>query len=243
MAALQHDDIGILTGGFHELLVHRLDGGQVLSHHGFQRAASLLHVPQGAAQDAHVGVGLHKDLNVQQIPQGLVLKDQDPLHDYHLGGLDLHRFISTVVDGVIVDGAVNGLAPLQRLQIGDHQLGIKGVRVVVILPAALREGAVLPLIVIVVMDHADIAAEAPGQVLRQCGFAGTGAAGDADENGVHGDPSLIFFPFIIESHSVKSKKRCKKTVNFQQFQLTGQLLLGYHITVLSRVCPLEEAET
>ena len=114
---------------------------------------------------------------------------------------------------------------------------------VVILPAAFRKGAVLALIIIVVMDYTDIAAKALGQMLRQSGFAGTGAAGDADENGVHGDPSLIFFPFIIESHSVKSKKRCKKTVNFQQFQLTGRLLLGYHVKVLSRVCPLEEAET
>ena len=109
----------------------------------------------------------------------------------------------------------------------DHQVGVKGVGMVVILAAPLLEGAVLALIIVVMMDHADVIAEALGQMLGQCGFAGAGAAGDADEDGAHRGPSLVLFPFIIETQQVKSKKICKKMMNFQHFQLTGLLLLGY----------------
>jgi hypothetical protein len=54
-----------------------------------------------------------------------------------------------------------------------------------------------------------------------------------------GNASLAVFPSIIESHPRKSKKRCKKMMNFQHFQLTGRLFLEYDSKVLSRVCPLE----
>ena len=63
MAALQDDDVRVFAGGLHELLVHGLDGGEVLGHHGLQGPAPVLHVPQGAAEDADVGVRLHEDLD------------------------------------------------------------------------------------------------------------------------------------------------------------------------------------
>ena len=99
--------------------------------------------------------------------------------------MHLHRFIGAVVDGVVVHGAVDGLAPLQGLQMLDHQIGVEGVRVIVVLLAALLKGAVLPLVVVVVVYHTDVTAEAGGQMLRQRGLAAAGAACDADENGVH----------------------------------------------------------
>ena len=210
MSALQHDDVRKLPGGLHKLLVHGLHGGQVLIYHGLQRPSAFLHVPQGAAQDTHVGVCLHKDLDVQQVTQRLVLEDQDTLHNDHLGGLDLHRLVGTVVDGVVVHGAVDGLAPLQRLQVLDHQVGVEGVGMVVVLQAALGEGPVLPLVVVVVVYHTDVAAEACSQVLGERGLAAAGAAGDADENGVHSCASPHFSGSIIRSTAGKSK--CRREV-------------------------------
>ena len=209
VSSLQHDDVRKLAGRLHKLLVHGLHRGQVLVHHGFQRAAALLHIPQGAAQDAHVRVRLHEDLDVQQIPQLLALEDQDALHDDHLGGLDLHRLVGAVVDGVVIHGAVDRLAPLQRLQVGDHEIGVEGVGMVVVLQAALREGAILPLVVVVVVYHADVAAEPGRQMLRQSGLAAAGAAGNADKDGVHSAclPAISLSP-IIENAAEKSKGRC-----------------------------------
>ena len=47
---------------------------------------------------------------------------------------------------------------------------------VVVLQAALGEGPVLPLVVVVVVYHADVAAEAGGQMLSQRGLSAAGAA-------------------------------------------------------------------
>lgn len=43
-AAFGHDQIGFAFAGLHKLLVHRLNGGQVLVHHAVQRAAALLNI-------------------------------------------------------------------------------------------------------------------------------------------------------------------------------------------------------
>ena len=61
VATLQHDDIRPALAGLHILLVHRLYRGEVLLHHRFQRAAALPYIPQDAAQDALIGIGIHKD--------------------------------------------------------------------------------------------------------------------------------------------------------------------------------------
>ena len=80
---------------------------------------------------------------------------------------------------------MDGFAAFRRLQVFDHQVGVKRVGVVVILKAALGKGAILPLVVIIVVYHADISAKTLGQMFRQGGFSAAGAAGNADHNGVH----------------------------------------------------------
>ena len=54
LAALGDDDVGVTLGGFHELLVHGLHGGEVLLHDGVHGAAPLGDVPVDAAEDALV---------------------------------------------------------------------------------------------------------------------------------------------------------------------------------------------
>ena len=56
---------------------------------------------------------------------------------------------------------------------------------VVVLEAPLLEGAVLPLIVVVVVHHGDVAAETLGQMLGEGGLARACAACDADKDGIH----------------------------------------------------------
>ena len=58
-----------------------------------------------------------------------------------------------------IDGTADGLARLEFLELLDHEVGLKGVGMVIVLLAALFEGPVLIFIIAVVMDDADIVAE------------------------------------------------------------------------------------
>ena len=177
--------------------MHGLDGGEILLHNGLHGAASLLHIPQSPAQDAHIGVRLHKDADVHQLPQPGIVENEDALHDDHRGGPDEHRFIGAVVVGIGVYGAADSAAGLQLLQLLDHQVCIEGIGVVIVLLAAHLKGDVLTLVVVIVMHHTDGRAEVGGQVVCQGGFAAAGAPGDADDHGIHRRWSSGFIHFIL----------------------------------------------
>ena len=190
-SAAQHHDVRVFPGGLHIHLVHGLHGGEILLRHGLEGAPALLHVPQAAAEDALVRIRLHEDLDIEHIPQGGILKDQDALHHDDPGGEDLHRPVGAVVVRVGVDRALDGPARLQLLQVPDQQIGVEGVGVVVVDSGPLLEGpALLTLVVAVVADDGDRIAEVLLQMPRQGGLAGAGAARDADQHGVHGPVPL-----------------------------------------------------
>ena len=185
MAAFKHNDIGILAARLDELLVHGLDGRQILRDDALERAAAVAHVAQRAAQNAHVGVGLDKNFDVKHFAQPRVLKNEDALDDDDLARPDELGLIRALVVGVGVDGAADGLARLELLKLLDHQIGLESVGVVVVLFAALFKGPVLIFIIAVVVHDADIVAEVLLQMLGERRFARTGAACNANEDGVH----------------------------------------------------------
>ena len=161
MAAFKHNDIGILAARLDELLVHGLDGRQILRDDALERAAAV----------AHVGVGLDKNFDVKHFAQPRVLENEDALDDDDLARPDELGLIRALVVGVGVDGAADGLARLELLKLLDHQIGLESVGVVVVLFAALFKGPVLIFIIAVVVHDADIVAEvllmifAPGQTM------------------------------------------------------------------------------
>ena len=61
LAAVGHNDVCIALAGLYKGFVHGLDRGQVLVDDAVQAAAALLHVAHQTAQDALVGVGVHKN--------------------------------------------------------------------------------------------------------------------------------------------------------------------------------------
>ena len=97
------------------------------------------------------------------------------------------------MNGIVVHRAVDGLACAQRLQILHHEVGIEGVRVVVVELAALLIGHIgMGLIIVVVVDHADVFPKVVLEMLGQGGLARAGPAGDADDHGVHASRLLVF---------------------------------------------------
>ena len=62
-----------------------------------------------------VRVRIHENFDVHQVPQGLVLENEDALHENDFVRGQGQRRFRPVVDGVVVDGTLDGLARLQVL--------------------------------------------------------------------------------------------------------------------------------
>ena len=196
LPAFQNDDVREFPAWLHILLVHGLDGGEILGDYGLEGAPPLLHVPQGSAENADVGICFHENLDVEHISERGILKDQDPLHNNDLGGEDLPCFGGAVMLHIGVDGTLDGAARFQFLQVFDQQIRIECSGVVVIdFGTLLQRFAVLTLIVAVMADDRDLRAEMLLQMPGEGGFAGTGAAGDPNENGAYAE-GLQTFVFL-----------------------------------------------
>ena len=167
--------------------MHGLDSGAVLGDDAVQRAAPLLDIPQDAAEDPLVRVGVYIDLVIEQAAQLRFSQGQNALHDEDGGGLDMLHLAAAVVVGVIVHGAVDGAARLQLLQVLDEQVVVERVRVVIVQLAALCKGQfIVALVVAVVGDQTHLVLPEPLlEPVSQRGLAAARAACDADDQIVH----------------------------------------------------------
>ena len=76
------------------------------------------------------------------------------------------------MDGVVVHRTPDRLPPLEGLDIPDHQPGIEGVRVVVIESGPLLKGHfAVRLIIVVVVEHADMRSKLLLELFGQGGLA------------------------------------------------------------------------
>ena len=95
--------------------------------------------------------------------------------------------------GEVIDGALDGLALAQQVQMTDHQVGLQsGGLVIVDLGALFQRHVVTAVVIIVVAQDGDVIAEALDQIVHQGSLAGAGTAGDANNQNVF----HIFFSFI-----------------------------------------------
>ena len=132
LAAVGNDDVGVPFARLDESLVHRLDSRQVLGDHAVQRAAALFDIPEDAAEDALIGIGVHINFVIEQLAQFRLCEGQDALDDENRSRLDVLHFITAVVVAVIVDRAVDGFALFQFLEMLDEKIIVKSIRVIVV---------------------------------------------------------------------------------------------------------------
>ena len=199
LAAVGDDDVGVALAGLHKGFVHGLDRGAVLGDDAVQRAAALLDVPQDAAEDALIGVGVHIDLVVEQLAKLRLGQGQDAFHDEDGGRLNVLHLAAAVVVGVIVDRAVDGAACLQFPQVLDEQVVIKRIRMVIVQLATLRKRKlVVALVVAVVGDQTHLVLPEPFlEPDGQCGLAAARTTRDADDEIVHA-PKSSRLPISVE---------------------------------------------
>ena len=91
MPAFGDDNIGVALRRLDEHLVHGLDRREILRDDRLQVAAAVAHVAHDAPQDAHIGVRVDKELDVQPVAQLRLGKDEDALDDDDLGRTDRDR--------------------------------------------------------------------------------------------------------------------------------------------------------
>lgn len=93
---------------------------RILGHHAVQRTAAGFDIPHDTTQDADIGVGIHKDLDVHLVAKLLGGKDQDAFHNDDGRRIDSDRVVAAVVDGVVVNRDLDALPGAQLLQMFDH---------------------------------------------------------------------------------------------------------------------------
>ena len=84
------DDVGVALGGLDKLVVHWTHRLEVLRDHRAHLATALRDVALEPADEAHVGVRVHKDFNVQQLAQLRMRINQDALDNHHARRRLLH---------------------------------------------------------------------------------------------------------------------------------------------------------
>src|SRR5699024_9815670 len=166
--ALGNDDIGVAFGGFDVEFVHRLDRVQVLVLDRLQGPPAVDDIAFDPSQQAHIGVGVDEELDVEQSADPRLGEDEDALDDDHPGGFDQGRCVAAVVDREVVDGAFDRSAGPQRGEVVDEEIVVEGVEVVVVdLLALLVAQLVAPPVVVVVVEHGGRSLALVQQRLRQ----------------------------------------------------------------------------
>ena len=137
---LGDDDIGIAFRWLDKLLVHRLHRSGVLRDDRLHRSSSLTHIAQDASCQAHIGIGIDKDLDIQDVAQLLILENEDSVDDDNLRRLDSQSLLRAVVLHKRVGWAIDRLTLLESLDMLDHKPSIEGLGVVVVELCALLVG-------------------------------------------------------------------------------------------------------
>jgi hypothetical protein len=168
-----------------EFKIHGADGVEILEHDGGEGAAAFAGIALDAADEADVGVGIHEHLDIHQAAQFGFGEDEDAVHENDGGGLDGDGFGEAGVGGKVIDRQGDGAALAEFADMAGKQVAFEGVGVVHILLRALFHRQVRQVAVVgVVGEIGDVAgADAVENLAGDGGFAGGGAAGDAEDDG------------------------------------------------------------
>ena len=175
---------GMGLGGKDVALGHGADGGFVLFADAGFGAASFVHVAVDAAREADVGRGVYVNGEMVEREEIGVVEGEDAFDDDHGAGCDGGEGFGHAGVGLeVVDGALNGVSLGEGAEVGDEKLGLEGVGVVkVALVAGVeREPGEVAVIEI---EWEEGGLELLGEGAGEGGFAGAGAACDAEDGGV-----------------------------------------------------------
>lgn len=138
--ALRYYEVRVFFGWLDVRLVHRLYRIDILAEDRIDASSALLHVARKAAQDAYVGIGIHKNADIEHIAQRGVGKYEYSLDHDNTCGRHPHGRLRAVVDGIVVLRAVDSLPVAQTRKVAHEKICLERLGTVVILPGALLKG-------------------------------------------------------------------------------------------------------
>ena len=92
VSAFRHNEVGVSFAGLYELLVHGFQYACIAFHDGFGRASAFHYIALDYTNQAFVGVGVYKYLQVHHASQLLVAQGKDAFNDDDFPGLDMDGF-------------------------------------------------------------------------------------------------------------------------------------------------------
>jgi hypothetical protein len=151
------------------------------------RPSALGDISLQPAQESQIGVGVHKDLDIEEIAQGAVDKYQDPLDENDGTRLDAPQLRPPRMVGKIVRGHIDGAIGAQIHEMRNQKIRFKGIRVIVIDPRAFSQGQVAAVAIIRIMlqIYDAIRPDAFEDRVRNGRFARAGASGYSNEKRLH----------------------------------------------------------
>jgi hypothetical protein len=180
---VRHDDVGPALAGFDEGHVHGAYVPEVLGDDVVEVAAALFDVARQPPNDAHVVFGLHEDAHVELAAHRVHVQHENALDQDQLRRIDAHRSRLSRRGDEVVDGLLDRLAGLQRLQVRDQQRGVEGVGVIEVGRAPLLERTLAEVAVVRVLieeGHWPLG-ERLVKLSRDRRFPRRGATSDADD--------------------------------------------------------------
>lgn len=110
------------------------------------------------------------------------MESEDPFNDYDLIWLDFDGLGLAGVGREVVDGALDALAFLEEVDVLDEEIGVQGVRAVVVdLVPFFRGNGALVFVIIVVENDGYGLPKLLLEVLGEGGFSGSRASGHPDK--------------------------------------------------------------
>jgi len=105
--------------------MHRPDGFQILVNDRIGGAPALGDIALQAADEPQVGIGIYKDLDVEQLAQGFLGEDQDAVHDDHPLRLHPDGFAGARMGGEVVNRDFYRLQVLEPDNVLDEQVRLQ----------------------------------------------------------------------------------------------------------------------
>lgn len=204
VAAFGNDDVGVSFAGLDEFEVHGADSFLILLDDGFQSPAALEHVTDQAANEADIGVGIDEDLQVHQISQRFVFKNQNAFNQDCGARFNFHHLRNSAMLSEIVDGTFDGAAFAQAMDVLDEERSVKGTGMIEVTARALLKAQVRKVFVIMVLleDQDSVVRQDARKAIGDGGFAGAGTSADANDEGALRHYALAFDGAIFAANLI-----------------------------------------
>ncbi len=179
--ALGDDQIGIGFGRLNEFIVAGTHHLQVLLHHRLRGTSPLHDVPLHPADKPDIIRGVHKDLQINQIPDPFVKENHNPLKDDQPFGLQTNGLLPAAVVDKVILRHFHRLPLLQPAQMVLHQQGIKGLGMIKIEGRDIGIADELSRLIVVVLGDKNKIRDNLRDLPDNGSLSGTGTSGNADQ--------------------------------------------------------------